>query len=321
MPEAPAIVVEQPAPCADVTKAEELLQRALAPALAPRGAWSVVARFSRKGGSLTVEGQITDEFDAPIAHRVLTAPGNGCASLARAIGVWASLVLDAEVERAARAPPPPPSGPPAPALLPPLEDTLSEEKPARGASLLLVHGASERTLELGLSMFLMGGTGSGMIVGPTVFGVIEAGQGWFLRPGVFVGQTLDGVDASNNVRASLFEVRFDACGRIAGFYIERHGIQLDVCGGLEGGFTHVDVSATSDVPPASDDLPLLAIGPSLNLRGELGNGLAFMIRGVIDVNVIRESLKVSGTAAGTDVAVTPSVLLGRAEVGLSWQLR
>jgi hypothetical protein len=313
MPEAPAIVIERPIPCADVASAENLLKRALAPALAPRGSWSVIARFSRKGASMTVAGEITDEVDSPVAHRILTQPGYECGSLARAIGVWAALVLDAEVERISREPPPPPPAPARPEPPPPVVSAPPAEKPAPEASILLVHEEGERTLEFGASVLLMGGTGSGVMVGPTAFGVIEAGRGWFLRPAVFFGQTLEGVGLSNDVNGTLIAARFDACGRIPGFYIERHGIQLDVCAGVEGGGMHVDATLASSNSQESSDLPFLAAGPSTSLRGELGNGLALMIRGVMDFNVIREGI------SGTDV--DPSVLVGRAEVGLSWQLR
>ena len=59
VPVAPSIVIESPAPCSDVARAKELLQRTLGPALAPRSSWTVIARFSRKGSSLVVEGEIT----------------------------------------------------------------------------------------------------------------------------------------------------------------------------------------------------------------------------------------------------------------------
>jgi hypothetical protein len=329
VPEAPAIVIERPAPCPDVATAMDLLKRTLAPTLAPRGSWSVIARFSRKGSSMTVEGEITDEVDAPVAHRVLTEPGHECAPLARAVGVWASLVLDAEVERVSHASAPAPAlaagrppvseravserAPPARAYgaaadAEPDPAVVEEDKPPPEASILLAHPEGERTLEFGVSMFLMGGTGSGMMLGPTAFGVIEAGRGWFLRPALFFGQTLDGVGLSGDVDGTLVAARFDTCGRIPGFYIERHGIQLDVCAGLEAGGMHVEPHNVG-----SSDMPFFALGPSVTLRGELGNGLALMIRGVMDFNVVRE------TIATTDF--DPSVLVGRAEVGLSWQLR
>jgi hypothetical protein len=317
VPTPPTIVLVRPAPCADANKAEELLRRSLAPALAPRGSWSVILRFSQKGGALSVEGEITDEVDASVAHRVLTEPGFECSSLARAVGVWAALVLDAEVERAARAPPPPP--PPPPAVAPPVLPQVTE-KLAPESGLLLAHPEGERTVELGASMFLMGGTGAGMIAGPSLFAVAEAGRGWFLRPSIFVGRTLEelGVD----VYATWVAARLDACGRIAGFYIEHHGIQLDVCGGLEIGFQHFDSASsfTSATGPAdSHTQPFVALGPSVALRGELGSGLALLLRGVGDFNIpTTGTFSVDGTMNGT---VTPGYFVGRAELGLSWQLR
>ncbi len=315
VPEAPAIVIQRPVPCADALSAQDLLKRTLAPALAPRAAWSVVTRFSRKGASMTVEGKVTDEVDRPVAHRVLTETGYECASLARAVGIWAALVLDAEVERASRAPPPlpsPPAPPPPEPSLPAVEDPPVEKSPPDEASILLGHDEGERTIEFGLSMFLMGGTGSGVMLGPAAFAVAEAARGWFLRPAVFFGETLDGVGVSSDVNGTLIAGRFDACGRIPGFYIEHHGIQLDVCAGVEGGNLHVDAVTSSNFH-VSDELLFMAAGPSATLRGELGGGLAIMIRGVMDYNVVRP------TIGGTDF--DPSVLVGRAEVGLSWQLR
>jgi hypothetical protein len=339
---APTIILERPAPCADVRKAEELLRRALAPALAPRESWSVIARFSRKGGGLSVEGEITDEVDTTVAHRVLTEPGAECSSLARAVGVWATLVLDAEVERAAHSPPlgaPPPRTPsPVPTSprspSPPSPETTQEasdtaragDRVPPDASLMLVHPLGERTLELGAGAFLMGGAGSGVLSGPALFGVFEVGRGWFLRPGLFVGRTLEGTGSAPvgpmgtdiAVNATLVAARFDACGRIAGFYIERHGIQLDVCGGGELGFQLFDSLAgevgTSTASRSSlAPLAFLAFGPSVSFRGELGNGLAVTLRGVLNFNVFYKE--------DDGGAISQSPFVGRGELGLSWQLR
>jgi hypothetical protein len=310
VPTAPAIVLVRPAPCSDANKAEELLRRSLAPAVAPRGSWSVIARFSQKSGTLSVEGEITDEVDAPVAHRVLTEAGSECSSLARAVGVWAALVLDAEVDRAARAPPPPPPPPPMPAPVLP----LVTEKPAPERALLLAHPEGERTVEFGASMFIMDGTGAGVIAGPTLFAVMEAGRGWFLRPALFLGGTLEAESA--DIYATWVAARFDACGRIPGLYIERHGIQLDLCGGPELGFQHYTPESsfmgTSTAPPTQG---FFAVGPSAALRGELGNGLALVLRGVGELNILTESVAVGSTTAN------PSRFVGRAELGLSWQLR
>jgi hypothetical protein len=331
VPTVPTIVLVRPAPCADANRAEELLRRSLAPALAPRGSWSVIARFSRSGGSMSVEGEITDEVDAPVAHRVLTEPGWECSSLARAVGVWAALVLDAEVDRAERAgsspPPPPPPPPPNPTVA---------EKPALENPLPLATSNNDRSLELGATILIMDGEGSGILAGPSLLVIAEAGRGWFLRPSVFVGRSLQTL--SEDVYATVVAARFDACGRIQGFYIDRHGIQLDLCGGAEIGFQHFDSPSTfmTSAPSGLPTLPLLAIGPSLSLRGELGSGLALVLRGVAELNILQDGFSyVAGNQGGIELvtnsnpapagvvpfSVNPSLIAGRGELGISWQLR
>src|SRR5215467_4408302 len=97
--EPPRIVFEAPAPCGDASRAEALLRKALAPAKAP-GAWTVSMRVEQGDGrALRAEGEIADENGAPVAHRALMETTTECSGLARAVGVWASLVLDAEVQR------------------------------------------------------------------------------------------------------------------------------------------------------------------------------------------------------------------------------
>jgi hypothetical protein len=187
---------------------------------------------------------------------------------------------------------------------------------------MLVHPEGERTLELGANVFLMGGAGSGVLAGPTLFGVFEVGRGWFLRPALFVGRTWKAISSETGVYATLAAGRFDACGRIAAFYIERHGIQVDVCGGGEIGFQLFDTPASvagSTNPPASlRALPFLALGPSISLRGELGSGLAIAVRGVFDFNVLHD--EEDGLVQGQP-AVNQSLFVGRGELGLSWELR
>jgi hypothetical protein len=314
VPVPPSIVIESPAPCSDAARAKELLQRTLGPALAPRSSWTVIARFSRRGSSLVVEGEITDEVDSPVAHRVLTETSQECSSLARAVGVWAALVLDTEVERAAQPPPPAPT--PAPQAWPTAPPV---EKPPRDVSVLLDGAERPHSLELGVTMTLMGGEGSGVMAGPTLYGIVEAGKGWFLRPSVFLSRTLQELTSTSDVYGTLVATRFDACGRISGFHIKR--IMFDLCGGAELGFMHFDTPSLPEGKMASttnSTLPYLALGPSVSLRGELGGGLALDLRGVADLNVVREGFSETGT---TNLTVTPSLFIGRGELGLSWELR
>ena len=76
--------------------------------------------------------------------------------------------------------------------------------------------------------------------------------------------------------------RFDACLRFPGLYTQNRGIQLDLCGGADFGFLS---DSTDDVT-----LPFVSVGPSLDLRGELGSSLSASIRAVAGVNVTSETI-------------------------------
>jgi hypothetical protein len=315
VPEPPQIVLEQPAPCTDGAGAEAALRRALDPSKAPAAAWRVDVRLSREKGVLRATGEITDASGAPVAHRAME--GRECAGLTKAIGVWASLVLDAEVERAkAAAPPPPPPAPsPSPELFP-LPAPAEPEKPSPEAELFLAHPESERQLEVGLTSYAMAGTGTGMLAGGSIFTVSEVGNGWFLRPALAIGRTFVEIVPTTHAFATLAAVRFDACKRLPGNYLDKRGIQLDLCGGADAGFVVIDAQTASQTVATSAPgatIPLLGIGPSIDLRGELGNELSVLVRGVVEWNVF--------SASADGATVTPDLLIGRAEVGLSWRLR
>lgn len=314
VPEPPQIVFERPAPCGDAAKAEGALRAALAPSSAPGPAWTVTMRVVREKGELRASGEITDRAGAPVAHRTIerqTGQAGECAGLGRAIGVWASLVLDAEVQRAIeQAPLPPPPAPPPPQPGWP-EPAPPPEKPSPEAELFLAHPKEERNVEIGAASLAMSGTGTGMIAGGSVFEVSEVGSGWFLRPSLAMGRSVTQiVPGETGAYATLGAGRFDACKRIPGNYLDRRGLQLDLCAGPEVGFLHVDPTSTAAAPQT---LPLLALGPSLDFRGELGMALSVLIRGVADVNFLSTST--------TDGRLSEAVLLARLEVGLSWRLR
>lgn len=276
-------------------------------------------RVVKDGPSLRAEGEITDESEAPVAHRALAKDTRDCSALARAVGVWASLVLDQELARAQENAAKPESAVRAvpealwPAPAPP------PEKPAPDAGLFLKNPEDKRTFELGAGTWLMGGTGSGVVAGPSIFAVIETGNAWFLRPQIAIGRTVTELQASSDVYATWGAMRFDACKRVPGNYLEHRGIQLDLCGGSDVGFLHFDNA--SDEPGAVDtaasgrNLPFFALGPSIGLRGELGSDLSVILRGVAEVNLLREKF------VDAHSNVEPSLFVGRAEVGVSWRLR
>jgi hypothetical protein len=330
--EPPRIVFEVPAPCTDASRAEGLLRRALAPARAP-GAWTVSMRVEHGNAhALRAEGEIADEAGAPVAHRTLTETTAECSGLARAVGVWASLVLDAEVQRgqaatkagdaskATTAPAAATATAADPVADPLWPAPVETEPPPPEHDWFLHHDEKqERTVELGLAAFLMTGTaGGGAIGGPSPFIVVEAGRGVFLRPALAVGQSLSSLVSQDQLRVTWAAMRMDACLRLPGMYTQHRGIQLDGCAGTDLGFTHLDASTAqaAGVPTTAQTLPYLALGPSIGLRGELGSQLAVAVRGIMGINVLKESF-----LDGTGAAVDSPALSGRVELALSWGLR
>ncbi len=314
-PEPPKIVLEQPAPCADARVAQDLLTRTLAPSKAPRRGWTVTVRVRRDKGGLTAEGEITDDVDAPVAHRAITKETRECGAIARAVGVWASLVLDEEVTRASAealpAPPEPdPSATPWPAPQP-------NAVPAPEQAVFLKNPEERRNFEIGAGasyMYGVLGDGGVAIAGAHVYSVVEIDGGWFLRPTFALGRSLKEVATATAIDATWGAARFDACGRLPGNYVERRGMQMDLCGGTEVGF--VAFEAGSATMPSPKTIPLLAPGGTLALRGELASDLSAEVRGLVGVNVLRERFLDT-----QEQKLAPLLVYARLELGLSWRFR
>lgn len=318
--EPPRIAVESPESCADAQRVQALLRLALASARAPGHTWIVAMSVERMPvRALRAEADITDDSGTEVAHRVLSEAFGGCDGLARAVGVWASLVLDAELARsrtaaAATAPEAAKAAADQIAARPdtPWPAPAVEEKPSPEHSWYLHHDEA-RTLEIGVGTFLMaGGTGGGnAVAGATPFVIIEAGQGLFLRPALFLGQTWTTLaPQSPHEDATWAAGRFDGCLRIPGLYNEHRGIQLDLCGGAEGGFTDVrQPDGAGNLGPRSR-VSYAALGPGIDLRGELGSALSAALRGVGGYNILHER--------GPN---DPPLMSARVELGLSWRIR
>lgn len=295
--EPPQIVLEQPAACAEGEGAKSLFSRALAASSAPQLGWSVHVRIQKSPGGLTAAGEMFDAQGLPVANRIFKGEGSACAPLAKAIGVWSSLVLDNQ-------PPSPAEGAKAAAPLPAAEiPWLPTPAPVEKASpeqyLFLRHEeASARSLELGAATFLMDGFGTGGMFGGALFGVAELGWGFFLRPAVAVGQSI----GDNHHDAGIAFSRLDGCGRIPGFYRERRGMQLDICGGADVGAIRTN----------GRTLGFFAPGPAIALRGELASELSAELRGAALFNLTRVTeLDAQGA----------TLVAGRAEFALTWRLR
>jgi hypothetical protein len=280
-----------------------------------------VDRLETVGGkSLRAQGEITDGDGVSVAHRSIAGTTADCGGLARAMGVWASLVLDAELRKA--------RGVPAAAALAdsrsqvasalahgsggaggetPGGDATGDAPAAHEAGMgagpaepvaawpapaitekaspehdWYLHHDEGRALELGAGAFLMTGAGGGAVAGPTAFVVIEAGNGLFLRPSVAFGESLTSLPPSD-VKASTWAAgRFDACLRMPGLYTRHHGMQLDLCAGTDVGMTAIDSGTVTT-------LPYWDVGPSVNLRGELGSRLSAVLRVAAGFNILRDS--------------------------------
>ncbi len=315
----PRIVFDSPAACTDRDRAEALLRLTVGAARTPPGSWIVSMRIDpAASGGLRAQGTIANAEGTLLAHRELAESGAECRGLARAVGVWASLVLDAARDRepssAAGTSPPPqetasvsnvgvqatadapdlaakgglpasngvPALPPWPGEPPAAEKTSEPERPGPRFE--------EHTgFELGVGAFLMSGTGGGPVAGATPFAFFEIAPGVHLRPSIGIGQNLGWL-------------RVDTCMRVQGRYSNRHGLQLDVCGGADL-VVYYAWAARPDT-----------IGPSVDLRGELGSDLAIALRAIFGLNAAsRQGL--------SDSNIDSSLWSGRAELALSWGVR
>lgn len=162
-------------------------------------------------------------------------------------------------------------------------------------------------LELGAGPFLMSGGATGAYMGITPFLIDELGEAVSLRPSLVLGESVP--DAVPSLFAAA---RFDTCVRVPGNYAHGAGIQLDLCGGADAGFSYVDAGTRAGAPSKAQAVPYVDIGPSAGLRAEVGR-LAVMLRAVAGLNVARDGYSDS-TGAHVDV---PAGTL-RLELDFSW---
>jgi len=308
--------MELPAPCSERNAAADLFVDALKQASAPEPGWTIHVGVRRERSMLRAQGELTDTKGTVVASRDFSVRGESCAPLARAIGVWASLVLDQRnAEVRAEAPPEPPKSNPAPAAkvpppasAPPAETATGPvwpqpqgaERPYPEQALFLRHTPDARTMELGLSTFLMNAGDSGALAGGSVFMVAEIPGGIFLRPKLSYGRNFRPLQNVGDESRALGTARVDACLRMPGFYLERRGLAVDLCGGLEGGFLS---EGETDTRPART-LAYGAFGPGLGLRGEFANDFVAEVRAE-GLMRIAEGLPVGG----------------RAEMAITWRAR
>jgi hypothetical protein len=162
--------------------------------------------------------------------------------------------------------------------------------------------------ELGVGSFLMSGGATGGYMGVTPFFLDELGETWALRPSLILGESVPG-----DPRSMLSAARLDACVRLPGNYEHGAGVQLDLCAGLDGGFSYV-AATQHPVAVAAQIIPYIDLGPSIGLRAEVGR-LAVLLRGVGGVDLAEESYR---DATGAWVPATGGML--RLELGFAWMV-
>jgi hypothetical protein len=273
---------------------------------------------SGSGGPKSVDAVILDDVGTIVAQRTLTDRGaRACLPLARAVGAWASLVLDAEMNRAkdgdvheaATRPAMPTRAFGAdPSSTAHSDPTASggREGSVRDSAAEPTAPAVRRAIELGTMVYLRNGLmTTGGIAGLSPFLTVELTPSWVLRPALFFGRSTETISAFSGDEGSMLShlgARTDLCRRIPGNYTERRGVEADLCGGVEGGI----VTPTTT---ANRSAGRMGFGPSVNMRGELGAGVALEIRGLLGANILQYAS-----------AQTPLVFAS-AELGVSVRFR
>ncbi|MBS2014654.1 MAG: hypothetical protein JST00_17330 [Deltaproteobacteria bacterium] len=320
------VVMEAPAAsyCSDADRARASLEEALAAARAPRHAskkapdarWAVTLGPSAPAAGFSgrsLDAVIVDDVGAIVARRTISdRAARTCMPLAKAVGAWASLVLDAELARAKDDDDLKTSSPPSSDVAS-SSRVSAREREVRDSGVIEEGGPRPRpsSIELGSMAYVRNGLSStGGVGGLTAFATIEVSPGWILRPALAFGRSTTRVPVTATESAALSHVgsRVDFCRRIPGNYIERRGIELDLCAGLDGGIVTSDAFNQG----RSGTAPRLGFGPAANLRGELGAGIALEVRSLLGANFL--------TMPVLDELRAPLVFAA-AELGVSVRLR
>jgi hypothetical protein len=312
------VVLESQADCADLERARAALSEALAAARAPAHAgsrlrgprsrstspsgahWTMTMNVApapangsaRWAGAKSAEAVIVDDAGTIVAQRTLNdRNARSCLPLARAVGAWASLVLDAEMVRAKDE-----DG----TLTTPAADDASGGAAEARPSLRLVHASpdpdsvtpqegntsttqkAERSLEVGSMVYVRNGMlSTGGMAGVSPFVAVELANAWVLRPSAAFGRATQGTLGISHVGG-----RTDICRRIPGNYTERRGIEADLCAGFEAGVVTSQATQTT----RGDSVGRVGLGPAATLRGELAGGVALEVRGLIGANLIQSAV-------------------------------
>lgn len=301
----PAVVVDAHDVCANLDQAQAALHDALGGSVAPEKGWRLRVFDERRGSHIIVTANLDDAQGNAVAHRVIDATASDrCDGVISALGIWAALVLDAEVGKAKAHPKP--EKPETSSTTP----NATGDNASNTPNVMVPTGIAnadagvpqphQRTIEIGASATLMNSpltTTDAALVGGDVFTLVEIMRSFFLRPAIAGASSL-------GAAAIYIAPRMDACLRVPGNYVEHRGLLLETCAGTELGIFDHGPSPSS---PHQTDV-LFALGPTIGLRGELASDLSVEVRGLANFNVVH---------TGGEIAL----LSLRAELGLTWRLR
>ncbi len=288
--------------CANLDQAQTALHDALGGSVAPEKGWRLRVFDERRGSHIIVTANLDDAQGNAVAHRVIDATASDrCDGVISALGIWAALVLDAEVSKAKAHPKPVKPETQTPT-------TATGDNAGNTPNVMVSTGVAnadagvpqphQRTIEIGASATLMNSpltSTDAALVGGDVFTLVEIMRSFFLRPAIAGASSL-------GAAAVYVAPRMDACLRVPGNYVEHRGLLLETCAGTEFGVFDHGTGATH-----STDV-LFAIGPTIGLRGDLASDLSVEVRGLANFNVVH---------TGGEIAL----LSLRAELGLTWRLR
>jgi hypothetical protein len=156
---------------------------------------------------------------------------------------------------------------------------------------------------------MMAGGGAGGYVGLAPFLIDDVGQAVFLRPSVAFGESI-----ATNLPSTWSAARLDMCMRLPDRYAMRGGLQLDLCGGADVGFSYIASGSVPGTPAAGQTVPYVDLGPSVDLRAEVGK-FAVTLRGVGGIDVAR-----GGFTDVTGARVDMPLWSWRFELDFSWVL-
>jgi hypothetical protein len=193
------------------------------------------------------------------------------------------------------------------AAAPPTAVIESHEQDGRAAASVEPQAAPQaHAVDLGLAYFLRAGIASSGVVGLSPFVTDELGRDVFLRIAASVGQA-----PASGLHLTWVAGRLDTCAETTGNYARGSGLRLDLCGGADVGGTFIAPVG----PTPAQSQPFIDIGPSVDLRAEMGPSAAFLLRASAGLSIARDAF-----VDATGATFQPPLATVDIEVALSWTL-